>query len=196
MASNISTTNIDETYPVAGQDKDSQGFRDNFSQIKTQLGTASTEITAIQTNQAVTNADTDFNGHDQSELVLKDWGQKIVAKGTVTGSIACSFADGNVVTLTTSGNVSLTFSNFPVEDDTSTNVYSSMRVLLTKANSTHTVTLTGVSFPNDPDQDVGDSSTVSTTFAERQATFVFDIFSVDGGTTKYISNILEYPSSS
>jgi|TARA_B100001093_G_C26460728_1_gene856307 hypothetical protein len=196
MASNISTTNIDETYPVAGQDNDSQGFRDNFSQIKTQLGTASTEITAIQTNQAVTNADTDFNGHDQSELVLKDWGQKIVAKGTVTGSIACSFADGNVVTLTTSGNVSLTFSNFPVEDDTSTNVYSSMRVLLTKANSTHTVTLTGVSFPNDPDQDVGDSSTVSTTFAERQATFVFDIFSVDGGTTKYISNILEYPSSS
>ena len=196
MASNISTKNIDETYPVAGQDNDSQGFRDNFSQIKTQLGTASTEITAIQTNQAVTNADTDFNGHDQSELVLKDWGQKIVAKGTVTGSIACSFADGNVVTLTTSGNVSLTFSNFPVEDDTSTNVYSSMRVLLTKANSTHTVTLTGVSFPNDPDQDVGDSSTVSTTFAERQATFVFDIFSVDGGTTKYISNILEYPSSS
>jgi len=196
MASNITTTNISETFPVAGQDNDSQGFRDNFSQIKTQLGTASTEITAIQTNQAVTNADTDFNGHDQSELVLKDWGQKIVAKGTVTGSIACSFADGNVVTLTTSGNVSLTFSNFPVEDDTSTNVYSSMRVLLTKANSTHTVTLAGVAFPNDPDQDVGDSSTVSTTFAERQATFVFDIFSVDGGTTKYISNILEYPSSS
>ena len=107
MASNISTTNIDETYPVAGQDNDSQGFRDNFSQIKTQLGTASTEITTIQTNQAVTNADTDFNGHDQSELVLKDWGQKIVAKGTTSGSIACSFADGNVVTLTTSGNVTL-----------------------------------------------------------------------------------------
>ena len=143
MASNISTTNIDETYPVAGQDNDSQGFRDNFSQIKTQLGTASTEITTIQTNQAVTNADTDFNGHDQSELVLKDWGQKIVAKGT----------------------------------------------------STHTVTLTGVSFPNDPDGDVGDSSTVSTEFALRKSTFVFDIFSVDGGTTKYISNILEYPSS-
>jgi len=36
MASSIVTTGIDATYPVAGQDNDSQGFRDNFSQIKTQ----------------------------------------------------------------------------------------------------------------------------------------------------------------
>ena len=30
MASNINPNNIDTTYPVAGQDNDSQGFRDNF----------------------------------------------------------------------------------------------------------------------------------------------------------------------
>ena len=59
MASSISVTNIDATYPVAGQDNDSQGFRDNFSQIKTQLSTASTEITAIQANRATTDATTD-----------------------------------------------------------------------------------------------------------------------------------------
>ena len=193
MTTTITVTNIDATFPVAGQDNDSQGFRDNFSQIKTQLTTAGTEITAIQTNQAVTNADTDFNGHDQSELVLKDWGQKVVAKGAVTGSVACSFADANVTTLTTSGNVTLTFTNFPT-DDSGTNVYATMKVLLSKAVSTHTVTLTGVTFPNDADGDVGDSSSVSTTFPERQGTYVFDIFSVDGGTTKYISKILEYTS--
>ena len=90
MTTAITVTNIDATFPVAGQDNDSQGFRDNFNQIKTQLSTAGTEITAIQTNQAVTNADTDFNGHDQSELVLKDWGQKVVAKGAVTGC-SCLF---------------------------------------------------------------------------------------------------------
>jgi len=193
MTTTITVTNIDATFPVAGQDNDSQGFRDNFSQIKTQLTTAGTEITAIQTNQAVTNADTDFNGHDQSELVLKDWGQKVVAKGAVSGSVACSFADANVTTLTTSGNVSLTFTNFPT-DDSGTNVYATMKVLLSKAVSTHTVTLAGVTFPNDADGDVGDSSSVSTTFPERQGTYVFDIFSVDGGTTKYISKILEYTS--
>ena len=195
MTTAITVTNIDATFPVAGQDNDSQGFRDNFNQIKTQLSTAGTEITAIQTNQAVTNADTDFNGHDQSELVLKDWGQKVVAKGAVTGSVACSFADANVTTLTTSGNVTLTFTNFPT-DDSGTNVYATMKMLVTKANSTHTVTLTGVTFPNDEDGDVGDSSSVSTTFPERKGVYVFDIFSVDGGTTKYISKILEYTSAS
>ena len=50
MTTAITVTNIDGAYPVAGQDNDSQGFRDNFSQIKTQLTTAGTEITAIQTN--------------------------------------------------------------------------------------------------------------------------------------------------
>ena len=33
MASNIDTNNIVETYPVSGQDNDSQGFRDNFQNI-------------------------------------------------------------------------------------------------------------------------------------------------------------------
>ena len=31
MASNIVDTTIDETYPVAGVENDSQGFRDNFN---------------------------------------------------------------------------------------------------------------------------------------------------------------------
>ena len=35
MASNIVPDTIDDAYPVAGQDNDSQGFRDNFNIIKT-----------------------------------------------------------------------------------------------------------------------------------------------------------------
>jgi len=141
MASSIVTTSIDATYPVAGQDNDSQGFRDNFSQIKTQLGTAATEITSLQTNRATTNATTDFNGHDVKRANLQDWGQKIVAKGSVSGSVACDFEDGNVTTLTTGGDVTLTFTNFPKEDDGSTNTFASMKVLLTKGTSTNSVTL-------------------------------------------------------
>ena len=34
MASTIDDTSIDATFPVAGQDNNSQGFRDNFNQIK------------------------------------------------------------------------------------------------------------------------------------------------------------------
>ena len=31
MASNINDTGVNSNYPVAGQDNDSQGFRDNFN---------------------------------------------------------------------------------------------------------------------------------------------------------------------
>ena len=40
MSSNINPNNIDTAYPVAGQDNDSQGFRDNFTNIKTNFSSA------------------------------------------------------------------------------------------------------------------------------------------------------------
>lgn len=48
MASNINPTNIDITYPIAGQDNDTKGFRDNFTSIKNNFTTAASEITALQ----------------------------------------------------------------------------------------------------------------------------------------------------
>ena len=48
MASNINPTNIDITYPIAGQDNDTQGFRDNFRNIKNNFLTAGSEMTAVQ----------------------------------------------------------------------------------------------------------------------------------------------------
>ena len=50
MTSAINYTNIDATFPVAGQDNSSQGFRDNFQNIKTNFQYASTEISALQAN--------------------------------------------------------------------------------------------------------------------------------------------------
>jgi len=44
MASNIVPGNVDGTYPVAGQDNSSQGFRDNFNAIKNNFTEAKNEI--------------------------------------------------------------------------------------------------------------------------------------------------------
>ena len=44
MASNINPNNIDGSYPVAGQDNNSQGFRDNFTNIKVNFQYAEEEI--------------------------------------------------------------------------------------------------------------------------------------------------------
>jgi hypothetical protein len=50
MASDISkySQNIDTNFPVKGQDNPSQGFRDNFAQIRLALDTAATEISSVQ----------------------------------------------------------------------------------------------------------------------------------------------------
>ena len=54
MASNINPVNIDITYPIAGQDNDTKGFRDNFTNIKNNFSVAAKEITNIQTTLAST----------------------------------------------------------------------------------------------------------------------------------------------
>ena len=64
MASNINDTGINRDYPVAGQDNDSQGFRDNFSIIKDNFVATKAEIETLQstTAQGVTyNSETGTN---------------------------------------------------------------------------------------------------------------------------------------
>ena len=61
MPSTIYPNNIDITYPVAGQDNDTQGFRTNFTNIKNNLQTAKDEITVLQSNVAVLFAGTNLN---------------------------------------------------------------------------------------------------------------------------------------
>ena len=55
MSSTINPNNINGAYPVAGQDNDSQGFRDNFTNTKTNFQAAATEITDLQ-NKVVLKA--------------------------------------------------------------------------------------------------------------------------------------------
>ncbi len=44
MTSSINPGNIDGTFPTACQDNDSQGFRDNFTNIKNNFTFAKSEI--------------------------------------------------------------------------------------------------------------------------------------------------------
>ena len=48
-SSNIGTINAD--YPVAGQDNDSQGFRDNFTKVKTELTNAPVSYTHLRAHE-------------------------------------------------------------------------------------------------------------------------------------------------
>jgi hypothetical protein len=60
MPSLINTSELDTEYPIPGQDNDSQGFRDNFTNIKGNLDSAKTEIEELQNTTVKVNADTTF----------------------------------------------------------------------------------------------------------------------------------------
>ncbi len=59
MASRIDTSNIDVDYPIAGIDNDSQGFRDNFDEIKQALDDAAQDIEDLHSFVGVPTTVTD-----------------------------------------------------------------------------------------------------------------------------------------
>jgi len=67
----INYSTINSNFPAAGQDNDSQGFRDNFALIKTALGTAQTEITYLNTYAIDKTKNNDMGSNTLSNVILK-----------------------------------------------------------------------------------------------------------------------------
>ena len=114
MASNIVPGNIDGTYPKAGQDNSSQGFRDNFTAIKNNFTEAKTEIESLQTNKANLNSTNNFSGNTISNAVLKDNGETVYNHGTVSsGTITLNHENGHYQTATVTADTTFSFLNLP-----------------------------------------------------------------------------------
>ena len=86
MSSNINYSPIDQLYPISGRNNSTQGFRDNFSYIKTALQTASGEITSLQ--NAVSNLQN--SGSNSSAITVDQYGN--VGIGTTTPSTTLTVA--------------------------------------------------------------------------------------------------------
>ena len=131
MASNINPYNIDGTFPVAGQDNSSQGFRDNFTNIKNNFTYAENEISDLQNKAIVTTSlngqtlNNDMAGTQIKRPQLTAWTQSYLNKGpvatgtTVTldfGSSSGSSNGANFQSFTTSGaagTVNVAFTGWP-----------------------------------------------------------------------------------
>tara|TARA_B110000977_G_scaffold38333_1_gene51544 strand:- start:1835 stop:2440 length:606 start_codon:yes stop_codon:yes gene_type:complete len=113
MASNISNTGINSDFPIAGQDNDSQGFRDNFTTIKANFVAAKAEIEAIQTNGAVKNADNNFLGNSIINADLKNTTETAyVAGATINTSQNINLDNGAYQEFTVGADITLTFANW------------------------------------------------------------------------------------
>ena len=115
MTSLINFAAINENFPVAGQDNDTQVFRDNFDTIKTNFSAAKTEITDLQDNAARTDQDNNFLYNIVESVTLqdaylrkKDYGAAIIA-----GTQDISFKQAMYHVVKFGANTSLSFSEFP-----------------------------------------------------------------------------------
>lgn len=202
MASNINTTGLDDLYPVAGVDNDSQGFRDNFANIKTNLNHAATEISELQSGVARVDQTNDFNGNQivDAELlattlnVNTSYAQGVPANqiDPAQTAISISFEEGSVYDVQAITNLlDITVGDFPI------NRHGSVRLVL---SSTHTSgdfgagdgTQVTINPGNGTLKTSGTPFTAGVIQVNKNVDVIVDIFSYDGGNTIYARYIGEF----
>ena len=119
MTSSINPNNINGVYPVAGVDNDSQGFRDNFTNIKNNLAFAASEINDLQSKAILKSAlsnstlNNDFAGALISGFEVRDMRETSFDNAGATGTITLDHTAGHYQRISASGTVSIAFGNAP-----------------------------------------------------------------------------------
>lgn len=147
--SSINPNNIDGTYPIAGQDNDSQGFRDNFTNIKNNLTFAQAELADLQLNAILkaplgTAGQTSTNNSLNYELLAEAQLTRTVEKtaNTVpsTATPTISWEDGNHQRLFLSDtNLTLSLTGWP-----DANLFTKLRLEVLIANASSTITIPAI----------------------------------------------------
>ena len=139
--SNIIFNNIDVTFPIAGQDNPSKGFRDNWSYIQQALQVAKSEITKLETTallkHSLTSTDSVQNDLGQSTIINGSYKEFYGSSHTTTPgatdtTITINVANGDVqqINLVHTA-VTVLFSGWPADTQ-----YGKVRLHLTTASVT------------------------------------------------------------
>jgi len=197
MTSQINPNNINGAYPVAGQDNNSQGFRDNFTNTGTNFQFAANEITDLQ-NKVILSAplsggntlavQNDMLNSPLSNALLSDMAFATAALGTLSGTVVIDYTVGHYQTVTAGGPISLSFTNWPIAGQTGI-----VAVQVTVNNLGYTLTLpaavgTGAAIQSEVGIQGLNTGTSILTFAET-GTYTFTFTTNDNGTTIFINDV-------
>ena len=176
MASKIVSGDIDQTFPEAGKDNSSQGFRDNFLGIKNNFINAKTEIEDLQSNKANLNSENNFAGNIIKDAELKDNSETVYAHGTAGGAITLNHSNGHYQTLTTNAAITLDFTNMPASGKLG-RIILDINVVV----GTHTITIpSSVLVSGNVSGGDGSSNTITVPTTGR---YLYEFMSPDAGTT-------------
>lgn len=190
MASNINTTTINTSYPIAGQDNDSQGFRDNFSNTNSNFVAAKAEIEDIQSKGIFTSALTgmslsnDMNGTEVKSMKTTDSREKVVSHVATENPLNLGIKAGSYHSVTPNASFTLAFSDGTSADWPATGSYSKVRLEVSVDNVAKTITLPASVSVGSVTGQTGQVITVST-----PGTYVYEFSTRDGGTTVAINEV-------
>lgn len=198
MTSQINHSLINTSYPVAGQDNNSQGFRDNFTAIATGLAQAGTEITALQQNAVIvadlaTSSNTVQNnllGSGINNGTYKQLNPKVYALGTVSlNGVSVDLVNGPVQTASASANGVFTLHNLGPGGS-----YSSVKLIVTGTGAssitiTNATTAVFKAATGYTGTNAGSSVTHPITTGKTE---VLEIWSTDAGANIFIRNVGQY----
>ena len=191
MSSNINPNNIDGTYPIAGQDNNSQGFRDNFTNTKLNFTYAATEITALQDNVILKGpltvggtVDNNMGGTLIYDAVIQDFSATRVNLGTISGTCTVNYASGHYQTVVINSGITVAFTNLPPSSQ-------GFLILAVSATAGNTMTLPAAVGTGDSAASIRGIQGISgqvITFKET-GTYEFQFHTYDGGSTIYLSEL-------
>lgn len=197
MASLVNPYNINGNYPIAGQDNDSQGFRDNFTNIKNNFIFIKQEVEDLQSKVILKSAlsgsslDNNFLGSqvkniqtkNQSETVY-DWGE--VGAATAT-EIQLDLALGNIHKLNATGSIKI---NSVIKNWPAALQYARLLFYINISSVENTLEL-----PSTLTTDLSGIPGLRTVSSSKLITFtnagdyIFEFSSVDSGTTTFVREL-------
>lgn len=117
MASTATTyiSAVNTAFPVAGVDNDTQGFRDNYANIKNGMTSLANEISAIQSEGVFTTQTNDFQQAVIQNAQLQSTGYVVAQKrvGEVGGNQVLDYSEGNYQIWKITSATNFSFANFP-----------------------------------------------------------------------------------
>lgn len=150
--SNINTNNLTVNYPLVGVNNSTQGFRDNFASIKTNLDLAAEELSDLQSKVLLKSPltssvlDNNMNGALISNALIQGFrnvGYNLGSNLTGTTLINLTKADAHYGYISANSTISLQFAGW-APDGTK----SSVDVYFTVSDSNTFINLTGVNLDN------------------------------------------------
>jgi hypothetical protein len=115
MTSNIDISNINTNYPVAGENNDTQGFRDNFSLIADNIEFAKNELNDLQANGLRADAENDLFGNVLKNATLRSSSFFYYDNGNTNEDLDIRFVNGQFQTVTVTEDIILRIIDWPSE---------------------------------------------------------------------------------